>query len=54
MTLVPFLMAYAVIGTVVTMFFGKRLINLKFQQLRQVAGRRENAILTGDPFIVIN
>jgi putative ATP-binding cassette transporter len=40
MTLVLVLLAYAVIGTVVTMFFGKRLINLNFQQLRREADFR--------------
>ena len=39
-TLVLVLVAYAVIGTVVTMFFGKRLINLNFQQLRREADFR--------------
>ena len=39
-TLVLVLLAYAVIGTVVTMFFGKRLINLNFQQLRREADFR--------------
>ncbi len=44
MTLVLVLLAYAVIGTVVTMFFGKRLINLNFQQLRREADFRYGLI----------
>ena len=39
-TLVLILVAYAAIGTLVTMFFGKRLINLNFQQLRREADFR--------------
>ncbi|MFH1026788.1 MAG: SbmA/BacA-like family transporter, partial [Pseudomonadota bacterium] len=39
-TLVLVLAAYAVIGTLVTMFFGKRLIHLNFQQLRREADLR--------------
>lgn len=39
-TLVLVLVAYAVIGTAVTLFFGKRLINLNFQQLRKEADFR--------------
>ncbi len=39
-TLVLILVAYAGIGTLVTMFFGKRLINLNFQQLRREADFR--------------
>jgi len=39
-TLVLVLVGYAVIGTLVTMFFGKRLINLNFQQLRREADFR--------------
>jgi len=44
MTLVLVLLAYAVIGTVVTMFFGKRLINLNFQQLRREADFRYDLV----------
>ena len=43
-TLVLVLVAYAVIGTVITMFFGKRLINLNFQQLRREADFRYGLI----------
>lgn len=39
-TLVLVLLAYAFIGTLVTLFFGKRLINLNFQQLRKEADLR--------------
>ncbi|MBP8980052.1 MAG: ABC transporter ATP-binding protein/permease [Syntrophobacterales bacterium] len=39
-TLVLVLVAYATLGTVVTMFFGKRLIHLNFQQLRREADFR--------------
>lgn len=39
-TLVLVLIAYAVIGTAVTIFFGKRLIHLNFQQLRREANLR--------------
>jgi vitamin B12/bleomycin/antimicrobial peptide transport system ATP-binding/permease protein len=39
-TLVLILLAYATVGTVVTMFFGKRLINLNFLQLRKEADLR--------------
>ncbi len=39
-TLVLVLLAYATVGTVVTMFFGKRLINLNFLQLRKEADLR--------------
>ncbi len=39
-TLVLVLITYAVIGTVVTIFFGTRLIHLNFQQLRREANLR--------------
>ncbi len=46
--LVLVLMAYAVIGTVVTMFFGKKLINLNFQQLRKEADLRYGLVHVRD------
>ena len=48
MTLVLILLAYAAIGTIVTMFFGKRLINLNFQQLRREADFRYGLIHVRD------
>ncbi len=48
MTLVLILLAYAFIGTIVTMFFGKRLINLNFQQLRREADFRYGLIHVRD------
>ena len=47
-TLVLVLLAYAIIGTLVTMFFGKRLINLNFQQLRREADFRYGLIHVRD------
>ena len=47
-TLVLVLVAYAVIGTVVTMFFGKQLINLNFQQLRKEADLRYGLVHVRD------
>jgi len=46
--LVLVLAAYAVIGTVVTMFFGKKLINLNFQQLRREADLRYGLVHVRD------
>jgi len=39
-TLVLVMLAYATVGTVVTLFFGKRLVNLNFLQLRKEADLR--------------
>jgi vitamin B12/bleomycin/antimicrobial peptide transport system ATP-binding/permease protein len=47
-TLVLVLAAYAVIGTVVTIFFGKKLINLNFQQLRKEADFRYGMVHVRD------
>ena len=46
--LVLVLAAYAVVGTVVTMFFGKKLINLNFQQLRREADFRYGLVHVRD------
>jgi len=48
MTLVLVLLAYALVGTIVTMFFGKRLINLNFQQLRREADFRYGLVHVRD------
>lgn len=47
-TLVLVLLAYAAVGTVVTLFFGKRLINLNFQQLRKEADLRYGLVHVRD------
>jgi vitamin B12/bleomycin/antimicrobial peptide transport system ATP-binding/permease protein len=47
-TLVLVLVAYAVIGTLVTMLFGKKLINLNFQQLRKEADLRYGLVHVRD------
>ncbi len=47
-TLVLVLVAYAFIGTLVTMFFGKKLINLNFQQLRREADLRYGLVHVRD------
>jgi putative ATP-binding cassette transporter len=47
-TLVLVLLAYAFIGTLVTLFFGKRLINLNFQQLRKEADLRYGLVHVRD------
>jgi putative ATP-binding cassette transporter len=47
-TLVLVLLAYATVGTVVTMFFGKRLINLNFLQLRKEADLRYGLVHVRD------
>jgi putative ATP-binding cassette transporter len=47
-TLVLVLLAYAFIGTFVTLFFGKRLINLNFQQLRKEADLRYGLVHVRD------
>jgi putative ATP-binding cassette transporter len=47
-TLVLVLLAYAFIGTLVTLFFGKRLINLNFQQLRKEADMRYGLVHVRD------
>jgi putative ATP-binding cassette transporter len=47
-TLVLVLAVYAVIGTVVTMFFGKKLVNLNFQQLRKEANFRYGLVHVRD------
>lgn len=47
-TLVLVLIAYAVIGTVVTLFFGKRLVHLNFQQLRREADLRYGLVHVRD------
>jgi putative ATP-binding cassette transporter len=47
-TLVMVLLAYAAVGTVVTMFFGKRLINLNFLQLRKEADLRYGLVHVRD------
>lgn len=48
MTLVLVLVAYAAIGTGVTMFFGKKLILLNFQQLRREADLRYGLVRVRD------
>lgn len=47
-TLVLILLAYAAFGTVVTLFFGKRLINLNFLQLRKEADLRYGLVHVRD------
>jgi putative ATP-binding cassette transporter len=47
-TLVLVLLAYAAVGTIVTMFFGKRLINLNFLQLRKEADLRYGLVHVRD------
>ena len=47
-TLVLILLAYAVIGTAVTLFFGKRLVHLNFQQLRREADLRYGLVHVRD------
>ncbi|MHB9097396.1 MAG: ABC transporter ATP-binding protein/permease [Syntrophales bacterium] len=47
-TLVLVLMAYAVVGTTVTMLFGRKLINLNFQQLRREADLRYGLVHVRD------
>ncbi|MHB8772360.1 MAG: ABC transporter ATP-binding protein/permease [Syntrophales bacterium] len=47
-TLVLVLAGYAVIGTAVTMFFGKKLIHLNFQQLRREADFRYGLVHVRD------
>jgi len=47
-TLVLVLVGYATLGTVVTMFFGKRLIHLNFQQLRREADFRYGLVHVRD------
>ena len=47
-TLVLVLAAYAVIGTAVTMLFGRKLINLNFQQLRREADLRYGLVHVRD------
>ncbi|MBM4312487.1 MAG: ABC transporter ATP-binding protein/permease, partial [Deltaproteobacteria bacterium] len=47
-TLVLILLAYAAVGTVVTVFFGKRLINLNFLQLRKEADLRYGLVHVRD------
>ena len=46
--LVLILLAYAFIGTLVTMFFGKRLVNLNFLQLRKEADLRYGLVHVRD------
>ena len=47
-TLVLVLLGYAVIGTAVTMLFGRKLINLNFQQLRKEADLRYGLVHVRD------
>jgi len=47
-TLVLVLLGYAVIGTAVTMLFGRKLINLNFQQLRREADLRYGLVHVRD------
>ena len=47
-TLVLVLLAYAAVGTGVTMFFGKKLIHLNFQQLRREADLRYGLVRVRD------
>jgi vitamin B12/bleomycin/antimicrobial peptide transport system ATP-binding/permease protein len=47
-TLVLALIAYALIGTAVTLFFGKRLVHLNFQQLRREADLRYGLVHVRD------
>ncbi|MCE5265015.1 MAG: ABC transporter ATP-binding protein/permease [Deltaproteobacteria bacterium] len=47
-TLVLILLAYAGIGTAVTLFFGKRLVHLNFQQLRREADLRYGLVHVRD------
>lgn len=47
-TLVLILVAYAAIGTVIAMFFGKKLIHLNFQQLKKEADLRYGLVRVRD------
>ena len=47
-TLVLVLLGYAVIGTLVTLFFGKKLVNLNFLQLRKEADLRYGLVHVRD------
>lgn len=48
MKLVVVLLLYAAVGTLVSMFFGKKLINLNFQQLRREADLRYGLVHVRD------